>query len=136
MDFDNEGVKYLYDQGDLKTFQSVLSSFKPEFLSTEKSLEVSLCLSCVRWAEKEFKAIKQKRQDEAEKVKEKIHKKAEKVQKREKVTSIEKEKNKSDRGNFRCIVCKTSLSSPLEFNSPDRWTLKIRIQKIKYKLKV
>ena len=66
MDFDNQGVKFLYDQGDLKSFQAVLSSFKPEFLNTEKSLEVSLCLSCVRWAENEHKSIKEKRKGEVE----------------------------------------------------------------------
>merc|ERR1712126_189880 len=29
LDFDNEGTKYLYEQGDLKSFQAVISSFKP-----------------------------------------------------------------------------------------------------------
>jgi len=58
MDFDNEGVKFLYDDGCLKAFQTVLRSFNPEFQSEGKELEVSLCLSCVRWAEGEAKETK------------------------------------------------------------------------------
>jgi len=116
MDFDNEGVKFLYDQGDLKSFQSVLSSFKPEFLSTEKSLEVSLCLSCVRWAEKEFKTMKQKRKDELEKARKEKVKKVEKSRK-EKATVMLAEEDNSFKGKFKCIVCKKLVSSPLEFKN-------------------
>jgi hypothetical protein len=56
MDFDNAGVKFLYDEGSLKNFESVLRSFKPKFLSSEKHFRVSICLSCVRWAEGELAA--------------------------------------------------------------------------------
>eukprot|EP00092_Neocalanus_flemingeri_P007871 GFUD01008497.1.p1 GENE.GFUD01008497.1~~GFUD01008497.1.p1 ORF type:complete len:1644 (+),score=506.46 GFUD01008497.1:41-4972(+) len=140
MDFDNKGVKFLYDQGDLKSFKAVLSSFKPEFLSTEKSLEVSLCLSCVRWAENEFKSIKEKQIVEIEKIKEEEEKAKEleavKKEKSKKLEAAKKEKSKklkaakkeaasmdssSDESDttykrkYKCVLCKKLLLSPLEF---------------------